>query len=210
MTADRTGEVLDATQRCLARYGVRRTTMDDIAGEMGMSRSAVYQYVRNKQDAVRQLSARLHDQALRRAKTAAAAEHSPISDRVYGILTAKLDLATGPFADSPHAAELLDEQARSSGDICRDFTTELLAMLTDVFAETDTPHPAGAAQICLAVLVGLIDIEHTELLRPAVDAAVSGLGIPTDAELTTTAIGAPGTKETVRPGIDDSHDALSQ
>jgi hypothetical protein len=41
--------------------------MDDIAGEMGMSRSAVYQ-------------------------------------------SAKLELAAGPYADSPHATELLDEQ----------------------------------------------------------------------------------------------------
>ncbi|MFD0360988.1 TetR/AcrR family transcriptional regulator [Nocardia sp. GCM10030253] len=184
MAADRTDEVLDATRRCLARYGVRRTTMDDIAREMGMSRSAVYQYVRNKEDAVRQLSARLHNQALQRAKVAAAG-HTPVAHRVYGILSAKLDLATGPFADSPHAAELLDEQARLSGDICRDFTAELLAMLTDVFAETDVPRPGDAAEICLAMLVGLIGTDRTELLRPAVEAAVSGLGASTDVAFTT-------------------------
>ncbi|WP_435865480.1 helix-turn-helix domain-containing protein [Streptomyces spectabilis] len=55
MAADRLPEVLDATYACLSRYGVRRTTMDDIAREMGVSRSAVYQYVRGKEDAVRRL-----------------------------------------------------------------------------------------------------------------------------------------------------------
>ncbi|WP_328402881.1 TetR/AcrR family transcriptional regulator [Nocardia sp. NBC_00403] len=185
MAADRTDEVLDATARCLARYGVRRTTMDDIAGEMGVSRSAVYQYVHNKEDAVRRLSARLHDRALRRARQAAAG-HAPVADRVHEILTAKLDLATGPFADSPHAAELLDEHTRLSGDICRGFTTELLTLLTAVFAESAAPRPDDAAQICLAVLVGLIAADRTELLRPAVDAAVSGLGVPAGGELAAT------------------------
>ncbi|MGY4099274.1 helix-turn-helix domain-containing protein [Nocardia sp. R16R-3T] len=59
MAADRTTEVADATQRRLIRFGVRRTTMDDIAGATGMSRSAVYRYVRDMEDAVRQLSARV-------------------------------------------------------------------------------------------------------------------------------------------------------
>jgi AcrR family transcriptional regulator len=183
MAADRTTEVLDATQRCLIRYGVRRTTMDDIAGEMNMSRSAVYQYVRNKDDAVRQLSARMHDRALRAARQAAAA-HVPVEDRVHGILTAKLDLVRGPFADSPHAAELLDEQARVSGDICRDFTAELLALLTEVFTDAGTPHPGDAAHICLALLIGLIDTARTDLLRPALVAlsrsrfAISASGHP--------------------------------
>ena len=56
MRADRRGEVLDATYECLTRYGVRRTTMEDIASVAGMSRAAVYQYVRNKDDAFRGLA----------------------------------------------------------------------------------------------------------------------------------------------------------
>lgn len=60
MAADRLDEVLDAAYDCLTRYGARRTTMDDIATTMGVSRSAVHQYVRRKDDAFRLLSARLH------------------------------------------------------------------------------------------------------------------------------------------------------
>lgn len=47
MSTDRLDEVLDAAYGCLTRYGVRRTTMDDIATTMGVARSAVYQYVRS-------------------------------------------------------------------------------------------------------------------------------------------------------------------
>ncbi|MFI1917377.1 TetR/AcrR family transcriptional regulator [Nocardia sp. NPDC020380] len=169
MTADRTSEVLDATLRCLLRYGVRRTTMDDIATETGVSRSAVYQYVRNKDDAVRRLSDRLHDQALDRARTAATAE-LPLADRVYEILCAKVELATGPFAGSPHAAELIDEQARLCGDICRSFTGELATLLTEVLTGAGVSAPADTAQILLAVTVGLLSNGRTDLLRTATDA----------------------------------------
>lgn len=77
MAADRLDEVLDAAYTCLTRYGVRRTTVDDIAGVMGVSRSAVYQYVRGKDDAFRRLAERLHRQALARARRAAAAPGAP-------------------------------------------------------------------------------------------------------------------------------------
>ncbi|PLW73856.1 TetR family transcriptional regulator, partial [Streptomyces sp. DJ] len=73
MATDRLTEVLDAAYECLTRYGVRRTTVDDIATAMGVSRSAVYQYVRGKDDAFRRLAERLHARALGRARRAAAA-----------------------------------------------------------------------------------------------------------------------------------------
>ncbi|WP_067828222.1 TetR/AcrR family transcriptional regulator [Nocardia inohanensis] len=171
--ADRTADVLDATLRCLLRYGARRTTMDDIAAETGVSRSAVYQYVRNKDDAVRRVAERLHDEALRHARAAAESE-AALTDRVYGILAAKIELAAGPFAESPHATEIFDEQARLSGDICRGFTAELHTLLTRVLAGADTPDPADAAHIFLALTVGLIATGRPELLRRAVDAVFDG------------------------------------
>ncbi|MGW0765825.1 TetR/AcrR family transcriptional regulator [Streptomyces sp. NPDC002676] len=89
MGTDRLDEVLDATYDCLTRYGVRRTTMDDIATTMGVSRSTVHHYVRNKDDAFRRLAGRLHDQALARARRAAGDTGAACADRVRGVLTAK-------------------------------------------------------------------------------------------------------------------------
>lgn len=182
---DRTSDVLDSTLRCLLRYGVRRTTMDDIAAEVGISRSAVYQYVRNKDDAVRRLVERLHEQALR-AAGAAATSDAPVADKVYGILSAKLELVSGPFANSPHAVELLDEQARLSGDICRRFTEDLQALLTDVLTDAGADRPAEAAQICLATALGVLSLGRPALLRHATDVVVGGLALPTTQKRGTT------------------------
>jgi AcrR family transcriptional regulator len=43
---------LDATERCLARHGVRRTTMSDIAKEMGVSRPTLYKHVASVDEAI--------------------------------------------------------------------------------------------------------------------------------------------------------------
>ena len=37
--------LLDATERCFERYGIAKTTIDDIADEAGVSRGTVYRYV---------------------------------------------------------------------------------------------------------------------------------------------------------------------
>jgi AcrR family transcriptional regulator len=179
MAADRLDEVLDAAYDCLTRYGVRRTTMDDIASTMGVSRSAVYQYVRNKDDAFRRLAERLHTQALERARRAAAAEDAPGAERVRGVLAAKLDLVLRLAGDSPHSAELLDEKARLFGDICHTFTADLRRLLTALFTEAGTPasvEPAEAADICIALVIGLESVPDAEqLFTPATDALLTGL-----------------------------------
>ena len=43
---------LDATERCLARHGVGRTTMSDIAKEMGVSRPTLYKHVGSVEEAI--------------------------------------------------------------------------------------------------------------------------------------------------------------
>ncbi|RSN13807.1 TetR family transcriptional regulator [Streptomyces sp. WAC 01325] len=179
MAADRLDEVLDAAYDCLTRYGARRTTMDDIATTMGVSRSAVYQYVRGKDDAFRQLSARLHSQALRQAREAATAEGTSYATRVRGVLAVKLDLVRRLTGDSPHTAELLDDKARLCGDLCGTFTAGLRQLLVGLFASAGTTAAAGpedAADVCLALVAGLEATPDGErLLGPATDALLTGL-----------------------------------
>ncbi|MBA8824654.1 AcrR family transcriptional regulator [Saccharopolyspora lacisalsi] len=181
MASDRLTEILDATYECLTRYGIRRTTMDDIATTVGVSRSAVYQYVRSKDDAVRRLVERLHHRTLAQAAEVAATDRDP-AERVHGVLTAKLDLVLDLAGDSAHAAELLDAKARLYGDICADFTTRLKHLLTDVFTDAGLTGiaPADAADISIALVVGLESHpDARRLLGPATESFLAGLpGMP--------------------------------
>jgi TetR/AcrR family transcriptional regulator len=112
--------VLAAAYECFRVHGVRRTTMDDIARRANMSRPAVYQHVRNKEDAMRRLAARLLSQGLRDFRDALAAD-APFTERLSNALAAKLGLALRIYRESPHAEELLGEGAQLSADLVADF-----------------------------------------------------------------------------------------
>ncbi len=173
MTGDRLGEVLDATYACLTRYGVRRTTVEDIAAAAGMSRTAVYQYVRSKDDAFRRLAARLHHRALELARESSAAA-VPNGDRIRGVLEAKMNLVLTLAGDSPHTAELLDQKARLFGDICHRFGDDIHGLLVHLFdaASVRGVTPVEAADICLALVTGL---EGSKDPAPLLSAAVGAL-----------------------------------
>jgi AcrR family transcriptional regulator len=50
--------VLDAVERCLARFGVRRTSMTDIARELGVARTTLYRQVASLEEAMALMSSR--------------------------------------------------------------------------------------------------------------------------------------------------------
>ncbi|MCC5034942.1 TetR/AcrR family transcriptional regulator [Streptomyces sp. WAC 00631] len=156
---ERLDQILDAAYACFTRHGVRRTTMDDIAREAGLSRPGVYQYVRNKQDAFRRLTTRLLDASLSDARSAATAR-GDLAERLTGVLEVKLRLIAGVWRDSPaHAAELLGVDSRQSADLLEAYETAMCELLTSAItaARPDLPK-AGAdevAQLLLAFARGL-------------------------------------------------------
>lgn len=50
--------VLDAVERCLARFGLKRTSMSDIAREMGVARTTLYRQVPSLEEAMALMSSR--------------------------------------------------------------------------------------------------------------------------------------------------------
>jgi AcrR family transcriptional regulator len=50
--------VLDAVERCLTRYGVGRTSMSDIAREMGVARTTLYRQVASLEEALALMTSR--------------------------------------------------------------------------------------------------------------------------------------------------------
>lgn len=49
------GQLLDAAQETLLRYGVAKTTMEDIARAAGVSRPTIYRYFRDRDDLVTEI-----------------------------------------------------------------------------------------------------------------------------------------------------------
>lgn len=108
--------ILAAAFARFAQYGFRRTSLEDIAGEAGISRTAIYLHFQNKEEVFRALVEQLDEQGLGAAEDAAKQE-GPIERRILGVLLAKHALFIDALRRSPHAAELLDENSRICGDL---------------------------------------------------------------------------------------------
>jgi AcrR family transcriptional regulator len=64
MSTDEVRErILAAAERCIDRHGIRKTTMDDIASEVGLTRPNVYRYFADRDDLLMELNTR-HARAL--------------------------------------------------------------------------------------------------------------------------------------------------
>jgi AcrR family transcriptional regulator len=62
-TDDARERILTAAERCIDRHGIRKTTIDDIASEVGLSRPSVYRYFADRDDLLIELNIR-HARAL--------------------------------------------------------------------------------------------------------------------------------------------------
>src|ERR1700759_586952 len=62
-TDDARERILAAAERCIDRHGIRKTTMDDVANEVGLSRPSVYRYFADRDDLLIELINR-HARAL--------------------------------------------------------------------------------------------------------------------------------------------------
>lgn len=191
MSDSRVDRILDAAYACFVRHGVRRTTMDDIATAAGMSRAAIYQYVRNKDDAFRRLAQRLCDEALARAR---AVRSGPLPRRLTAILDTKLDLTLRLVSDSPHAAELLAGTTTISADVVEAYTAAVTAVAAAAIAEAardgeivlGRTSASEVAHIAIAFVRGLeIDLSDPDLprkrLRQGIALLVGGLTAGHDA-----------------------------
>lgn len=188
MSQERVNRILVAGYECFARHGLRKTTMDDIAGAAGMSRPAVYQYVRNKQDVFRRLAGVILDTALAQA-TAAADEGGTLTQRLDRVLAVKLDTTARLRADGPHAVDVI----RANDDLDHAFTVALLDLLTatimnaaaDVDLHLADDNAREVAELVLALTRGLeADLagenRSRERLRNGVALLVAGLAAATD------------------------------
>jgi AcrR family transcriptional regulator len=84
-TAERTDDarerILAAAERCIDRHGIRKTTMDDVACEIGLSRPSVYRYFTDRDDLLIELISR-HGRALVDRAHKSIARRSSLPDQI--------------------------------------------------------------------------------------------------------------------------------
>jgi len=105
MTA-REEKIVDAAVEVFSRYGVKRTTMNDIAGEAGVSRQTLYNAYANK-DEVLQAAIRIHAERSLAAIERRCAEVDDLSDQLDIVFQYLIVKPFEQLSALPHADELI-------------------------------------------------------------------------------------------------------
>lgn len=127
--SDRNGAILLAALSAFSRYGFSRTTMDDIAQESGVARTALYRSFRSKEDIFRALAQQVHAEALALA-TQALNTNAPFARRLETALIAR-DVHLLQIGHSgPHAAEIAELYLSLATDLAAQSNAALTQALT--------------------------------------------------------------------------------
>jgi AcrR family transcriptional regulator len=102
--------ILAAAERCIDRHGIRKTTMDDVASEVGLSRPNVYRYFADRDDLLIELITRHARALLDRARKSISRQGS-LADQ---IVEAILNTADHSRRD-PLTRHIIDPAATSLG-----------------------------------------------------------------------------------------------
>ncbi|WP_328470478.1 TetR/AcrR family transcriptional regulator [Actinoplanes sp. NBC_00393] len=116
---------------CFARYGYRRTSMDVIAQAADVSRPALYQYYRNKEDVFRDAVRWGLDDLARRAQIEAG-KPGETSERLAAVLSVVVDLHLPRRDGARFDAELIDETRSRAGDHWTAFEQTMVEALLTV------------------------------------------------------------------------------
>ena len=185
--------ILNASNQQFRTYGYRKTSMDDIAKHLGISRASLYSYFTDKDDIFREVAMQIHEEALAAAKVclSTAARTQDFSARINNALLAR----HGPFQEavieSAHGSELFDEYSRLCGDIVADsnrrFQTTLAGALKaaaktgEINLKNSGVSPSAAAEILNLSTAGLkhgaLDIAtFKKRTKDLVKVFIAGLG----------------------------------
>src|ERR1700747_3093342 len=85
-TDDARERILAAAERCIGRHGIRKTTMDDVACEVGLSRPGVYRCFADRDDLLIELITRHAGALLDRARKSIARQSSLPDQIVESVL----------------------------------------------------------------------------------------------------------------------------
>lgn len=126
---DRAQAILLATIETFAQYGYRKTSMQDLARAAGLSRPALYQYFRNKEDIARHLVRRYFEQTVPEVEAALRSQGS-ISEQLEAAFRAKI-AGMAQLIGTPHGEEFLE----LGQSVCSDLVADGVARLNTVFTQ---------------------------------------------------------------------------
>jgi AcrR family transcriptional regulator len=177
---DKRDRILDAAQSLFVRYGVKRTSIDDVAREAGIAKGTVYLSFESKAELFAAIADRLCANTLTGA-TRIAVDTAPLTERLVGILDCYIGASHRLVAQSPHIAELTASKEALSASAFDTLDSQIRSLLSALLSEAGITHD-GATDMLLAAGRGTLhtgdcaEQPYRARLAAMVDTLVAGLG----------------------------------
>ncbi len=146
--------ILDAAQRLFLQYGVKRTSIDNVASETGIAKGTVYLYFESKNDLFAALAQRICAESFVAARDIIAAD-KPLNERIVDLLDCHIGKVNRLIAHSPHISELAASKEAIATAIYDDHNRRMHSLLTGLLDEAGIAQP-GATDMFLAAAIGTL------------------------------------------------------
>ena len=155
LKAERTEEVLEAYERCVARYGVEGTTLERTAEEAGLTRTLIRHYVGNKDALLNALVERFSERSMH--DNAVLFGSLPQGDRVSTLINWLFD----PSLSNAHSIRVAGALIMAARDYpklarrMRSWTLEFVALVAD---ELQSEYPNQSQRRIDAIAAGITGV----------------------------------------------------
>ncbi len=155
---ERTEEILDAFERCVARFGVEGSTLEKIAEEAGLRRSLLRHYIGNRDDLLDALVARFLDRSSQDSDELFAA--LPAEGRAAALIDFLFDES---YADAQAVlvADALVAASAHRPELAPKLRSWIEGFAERIAAELGRCFPTAEPGACQAVAAGLVGIFFT-------------------------------------------------
>ena len=171
--------ILQAAQSLFIRYGVKRTSIDEVARAADIAKGTLYLYYDSKEMLFAEVAKNICADILAEANKAAAMP-APLAERLVGILDAEIGVLHRLVEHSPHVRELTETKEAMASATFATLDRDIKQLITTAISEENIALQ-GAAEMFIAAAVGTAqsgDLSaelYRSRLRAIVDVLLIGL-----------------------------------
>jgi AcrR family transcriptional regulator len=171
--------ILHAAQSLFIRYGVKRTSIDEVARAADIAKGTLYLYYESKEMLFAEVAKNICADILAEAKKAAAMP-APLGERLVGILDAEIGVMHRLIEQSPHVRELTETKEAIASATFATLVRDINRLITTLISEENIARQ-DAVEMFIAAAVGTTQSGDTSAelyrsrLRAIVDVLLVGL-----------------------------------
>jgi AcrR family transcriptional regulator len=167
--------ILHAAQSLFIRYGVKRTSIDEVARAADIAKGTLYLYYESKEMLFAEVAKNICADILAEARLAAAMP-APLGKRLVGILDAEIGVLHRLIEHSPHVRELTETKQAMASATFATLDRDIKQLITTVLSEENIARQ-DAAEMFLAAAVGTTQSgdSSAELYRSRLQAIIDVL-----------------------------------